>query len=542
MNTQATKLDISPYDHEKYLDFNDPTQKKAIEAAMSEVRSKLGKEYPLYINGKEEKGESGTFERRNPCNTDEVVGVFQKASEKQAKRALQDAWKAFETWQYTPVEERAEIMFRAADIARRRKLEIIAWEVTEVGQNYWEADAQVAEGIDFLEYYARQALKYDQGMEVINTQGDTNRTIYLPIGAGISLSPWNFPFAIAIGMACGPIVAGNTIVAKPAPESPMMSQIIREIFDEAGLPKGVFNLVSGDDIEVGENLVRDPDTRFINFTGSKAVGLHIMNLANTPFEGQKWLKRVSAEMGGKNAIIVDSDSDLEMAAGEIVTSAFGFQGQKCSAGSRALIHKDVYEELKEKVVEKTKALQIGNAKDNVLINAVVSDEQYDKVLKYIDIGKNEGKLMAGGKKAETDEPGYYIEPTVFADVAPDARIAMEEIFGPVLALVSVDSLDHALEVANSVEYGLTGGFISNNEENIERVMREFHVGNLYINRKCTGSIVGAQPFGGFFLSGSDPKAGGSDYLGQFLQSKSITERPTKGVKELLNDFSYSKKK
>ncbi len=541
MNKQATKLDLPPYDHEKYLDFNDPTQEKAIESALADVRSKLGKEYPLYINGEEVKGESGTFKSINPCNTDETVGVFQKASEQQARKALQDAWKAFESWQYTPVEERAEIMLRAADIARRRKMEIIAWEVTEVGQNYWEADAQVAEGIDFLEYYARQALRYDQGMEVINTQGDTNRTIYLPIGAGISLSPWNFPFAIALGMACGPIVAGNTIVAKPAPESPMMSQIIREIFDEAGLPKGVFNLVTGEDIEVGENLVRDPDTRFINFTGSKAVGLHIMNLANTPFEGQKWLKRVSAEMGGKNAVIVDSDSDLDMAAEAIVASAFGFQGQKCSAGSRSLIHKDVYAELQDKIVEKTKALEIGNSKNNTLVNAVVSDEQYEKVLKYIDIGKNEGKLLTGGKKAETDEPGYYIEPTVFGDVAPDARIAMEEIFGPVLALVSVDSFDHALEVANSVEYGLTGALISNNEEHIDRAMREFHVGNLYINRKCTGSIVGAQPFGGFYLSGMDPKAGGSDYLGQFLQSKSITERPTKGVKELLNDFSYSKK-
>ena len=536
MNKQA----IPPYDHEKYLDFNDPTQQKAADAMIKEVRSKLGKEYPLYINGKEVKGDSGTFKSINPCNTDETVGVFQKASKQQAKDALQKAWKAFETWQYTSAQERADLMFKAADIARRRKMEIIAWEVTEVGQNFWEADAQVAEGIDFLEYYARQALRYDQGMEVINTQGDTNRTIYLPIGAGISLSPWNFPFAIAIGMAAGPIVAGNTIVTKPAPESPMMTQIIREIFEEAGLPDGVFNFVSGDDIEVGENLVRDPDTRFINFTGSKAVGLHIMNLANTPFEGQKWLKRVSAEMGGKNAMIVDADADLELAADAIVTSAFGFQGQKCSAGSRALIHKDVYKEVQEKVVEKTKAIEIGNSKENKLLNAVVSDEQFEKVLKYIEIGKTEGKLIAGGSKADPGEPGYYIEPTVFGDVAPDARISTEEIFGPVLALVSCDSLDHALEVANSVEYGLTGGFISNNEDNIDRVMREFHVGNLYINRKCTGSIVGAQPFGGFYLSGSDPKAGGSDYLGQFLQSKSMTERPKAGVKQILNDFTYHK--
>ncbi len=535
------KQNIPPYDHEKYLDFNDPGQLQAAREMVDEVRSKLGKVYPLFINGKESKGDKGTFKSINPCNTDETVGIFQKASKEQAKEALQLAWKAFEDWQHTPAQERADLMFKAADIARRRKLEIIAWEVTEVGQNFWEADAQVAEGIDFLEYYARQALRYDEGMEVINSQGDTNRTIYLPIGAGISLSPWNFPFAIAIGMACGPIVAGNTVVAKPAPESPMMTQIIREIFEEAGLPDGVFNFVTGDDIEVGENLVRDPDTRFINFTGSKAVGLHIQNLANTPFEGQKWLKRVSAEMGGKNAMIVDSDSDLDLAADAIVTSAFGFQGQKCSAGSRALIMEDVYDELQDKVVEKTKALDLGNAKENHLVNAVVSEEQYDKVLQYIDIGKNEGTLLAGGDKADTAEPGYYIQPTVFGDVAPDARIATEEIFGPVLALVSCKSLDEAINVANSVEYGLTGGFISNNEDNIDRVMRDFHVGNLYINRKCTGSIVGAQPFGGFYLSGTDPKAGGADYLGQFLQSKSITERPKDGVKQILNDFEYANK-
>lgn len=537
MNRQLTE----PYDHEPYLDFTDETNLKAQKAAVQEVREKFGGECPLVINGEKVKGESGTFDTLNPCNTDETIATAHKASKKQAKEALQKAWDAFKTWQHVPAEERADYLFKAADIARRRKMEIIAWEVSEVGQNYWEADAQVAEGIDFLNYYARQAIRYDRGMEVINSQGDTNRTIYTPIGAGISLSPWNFPFAIACGMAAGPIAAGNTVVAKPAPESPVMSWIIHEIFEEAGLPAGVLNYVPGDDIEVGDNLVRDPETRFINFTGSREVGLYINQIASQPQEGQKFLKKVSVEMGGKNAMVIDSDCDLDLASDAIVTSAFGFQGQKCSAGSRAIIHKDVYDEVKKRVVEKTKNLQIGNAKDNHKINAVISKEQMDKVLGYIDIGKQEGELLTGGHKAETDEPGYYIEPTVFDNVDPDARIAQEEIFGPVVAMIKADDLDHAIDIANSTDYALTGGFVSNNEKNIDRIMREFEVGNLYINRKCTGSIVGAQPFGGFKMSGGDPKAGGADYLGQFLQSKSITQRPVKGVDQVIDTFRYANK-
>jgi len=534
-------LSLEKFENQTYLDFNDETVAKSQKAAVNDVRSKFGQEYDLYINGEFIKGENGTMKSRNPSNTDEVIGTFQKASKTQAEAALSAAWKAFEEWQYVPAQERADYLLKAAEIIKRRRLEINAWMISEAGKNYLEADADTSEAVDFLTYYAYEAIRLDDGMPVNDTWGDANKTIYTPIGAGVSISPWNFPFAIFAGMASAPIAAGNTVVAKPAPDTPKMGQLMVEIFEEAGLPAGVFNYVTGEDIEVGESLVRHPDTRFISFTGSKAVGLHITELAaKKGGEDQKFIKRVLTELGGKNAVVVDSDTDLESASTEIVKAAFGFQGQKCSAGSRVIAVEDIYDELLEKVTEKTNALKVGNAKDNYAVGPVINQKAVDKIMGYIDIGKKEGRLVAGGRRAETGDEGYYIEPTVFADVDENARIAQEEIFGPVTAFIKAKDTDDAIRIANSTKYGLTGAYFSTDPEKIDKALREFNVGNLYINRKNTGALVGGQPFGGFNMSGTDAKAGGRDYLLYFLQPKSLTVRPADGVDYDLHTFNYGK--
>lgn len=533
-------LSLEKFKNEEYLDFSDPTIAAAQTKALEQVRSDFGKEYDLYINGEWVKGNSGTFNSTNPSNIKEVIGTFQKASTEQALDALDKAWDAFESWQYTPAKERAEYLLKAAEVIKRRRMEINAWMISEAGKNYLEADADTAEGIDFLIYYAYEAMRLDKGMPVNDSWGDANKTIYMPIGAGVSISPWNFPFAICLGIAAAPIAAGNTVVAKPAPDTPKMGQLVAEIFEEAGLPKGVFNYVTGGDIEVGEELAKSPKTRFISFTGSKPVGLHLTEIAGKVADGQKFLKRMVCELGGKNATIVDADADLDRAAEEIVKGAFGFQGQKCSAGSRTIVVESVYDEVLEKVVKKTKALKVGDAKDNYPSGPVVNQKAVDKIMSYIEIGKKEGKLMAGGKRAETENEGHYIEPTVFADVPEDARIAQEEIFGPVTAFIKAKDTEDALRIANGVEYGLTGAYFSRNPRKIDKALREFRVGNLYINRKCTGALVGAQPFGGFKMSGTDAKAGGRDYLLYFLEPKSMTVRPQDGTEFSLSDFEFTK--
>jgi len=527
------------YKNETYLDFSDPTHDSAQKTSLKEVRAKFGQTYPMYINGQHVTGDHGTFESINPSNTNEVIGTFQMASKEQALEALDAAWKAFETWRYVPAVKRADILFKAADICRRRRLEINSWMISEAGKNFLEADADTCEGIDFLDYYAYEALRYDKGMEVLDAWGDTNRTHYIPLGAGVSISPWNFPFAITLGMAAAPIVAGNTVVAKPSPDTPMMGWIIAEIFEEAGLPAGVFNLVTGDNLEVGETLTTSPNTRFINFTGSLGVGLHINEVAAKTSDSTKWMKRVFAELGGKNAIVVDEEADLDAASTAVIQAAFGFQGQKCSAASRVVVCDKVYDKMLEMTVEKAKALKVGDAKDNFMAGPVVNQKAVDKIMSYIEIGKKEGRLVLGGELAKADNPGFYIQPTIIADVDPNARIAQEEIFGPVTAFIRARDLDHAFEIANGTKFGLTGGFFSKNKAHLDRAMREFHVGNLYINRKNTGALVGAQPFGGFNLSGTDSKAGGRDYLLCFLQAKSITERPLYGSVQL-PEFKYTK--
>lgn len=534
-------LTLEQYRNEEYLDFQNPSVLKAQQLALEEVRSKFGKEYLFYSNGNWQKGESGLFDSTNPSNLNETIGTFQKASSTQALQALDDAWTAYHEWQFVPAQKRADYLFKMAEIMKRRRLEINAWMISEAGKNYVEADADTAEAIDFVVYYAYEALRMDKGMPVLSENwGDVNRTIYMPIGAGVSISPWNFPFAIFVGMAIAPIAVGNTVVAKPAPDTPKMGQIMAEIVEEAQLPAGVFNYVTGDNLEVGETLARSPKTRFISFTGSKAVGLHLTDIAAQVVEGQHFLKRMICELGGKNATVVDKDADLDSAAEEIVKGAFGFQGQKCSAGSRTIAVKEVYDTLLEKVVEKTKNLTVGDAKDNFPAGPVVNKKAVEKIMHYIEVGKKEGRLMCGGTLAQTEHPGHYITPTVFADISEDAVIAQEEIFGPVTAFIKAEDTEDAIRIANKTQYGLTGAYFSNDPTKIDYALRHFRVGNLYINRKCTGALVGAQPFGGFNLSGTDAKAGGRDYLKYFLEPKSMTLRPKVQVPFNLKEFSYSK--
>lgn len=521
------KTTIPPFKNETYLDFSEPKHKRAMEKALSDARSKLGKKYPLVIGGKRIMVER-FIESQNPAHPTEVIGYFSEGTAEHAELAINAAWEAFETWSKVSYEKRANVLFKAARIARRRRYEINAWMVLEVGKNWGEADADTAEAIDFLEYYGREMLRLGGPQPVVKNAGERGWMEYLPLGVGAVVPPWNFPFAILAGMSSAAIVTGNPVVLKPSSDSPMMGWLYLEIMEEAGLPGGVLNFLTAPGSIAGEHLVESPRIRFISFTGSKQVGLHINQEAAVPRKGQRWIKRVVAEMGGKDAIVVAKDADIDAAADGIVASAYGFQGQKCSACSRAIIDRAVYPKLTEKIVERVNALAIGDPVENGKVGPVVSQRAYKKILEYIEIGKKEARLVAGGERV--GDEGYYIAPTVFADVAPGSTLEQEEIFGPVLALVPVDNFDEALRVANDTEYGLTGAIYSRSQKNIDRAKDEFFVGNLYVNRKCTGALVGVHPFGGFNMSGTDSKAGGPDYLLLFLQAKAIAEKVIKPTK------------
>ncbi|WP_280771317.1 L-glutamate gamma-semialdehyde dehydrogenase [Salipaludibacillus daqingensis] len=513
---------VVPYRHEPFTDFTVEENRKEYQDALDYVKGQLGQEYPLIINGEKVFTEDKTVSE-NPGNRSEIVGYVSKCSQELAEQAMQAADEAFKTWRKWDPAARANILFRASAMIRRRKHEFSAWLTYEAGKPWKEADADTAEAIDFLEYYARQILRLKNGVEINSRDGEHNRFDYIPLGVGVTISPWNFAFAIMAGTTVGPMVAGNTILLKPAKTTPVVAYKFMEVLLEAGLPKGVVNYIPGSSADMGDYLVDHPRTRFINFTGSKKVGLHIAERAAKVQEGQIWMKRMIAEMGGKDTMIVDNDADLELAAETIVYSAFGFSGQKCSACSRAVIHEDVYDEVLANVVAKTKELTVGPTyKDNSKFMGPVNDQEaFDKVLDYIEIGKKEGKLMAGG--TGDDSEGYFIHPTVIADVDPKARIMQEEIFGPVVAFAKAKDFDELIDIANNTEYGLTGAVISNNREHIEQARQDFHVGNLYFNRGCTAAIVGYHPFGGFNMSGTDSKAGGPDYLLNFLQAKTTSD-------------------
>ena len=505
-----------------YLDFSDSKILKKQQEAIRKVRENFNKEYPNYIGGKEVFTEKKTISI-NPANLDEIIGKFQKGGKDDAENAIQSALKAFESWKNVPAKERANYLFKAANEMRKRRYEINAWMISEVGKNYLEADADTCEAIDFLEFYGREAIRYSKKQPLTPYKGEKNEYFYIPLGVGLIVPPWNFPLAILVGMSSAAIVTGNTIVLKPSSESPMMGWLFTDIMRKVGLPDGVLNYFVASGAEAGDYLVTHPKTRFIAFTGSMEVGLRVNELAAKKSEGQIWIKRVIAEMGGKDSIIVDSEADIDDAVKGVVVSAFGFQGQKCSACSRAIVDKSVYDEFVKKLKDAVSHLKIGDPKDNFIAGPVVSQKAEQSILSYIEIGKKEGKLLIGGNKVKGLN-GNYIEPTVFIDIKPDARISQEEIFGPVLAVIKANDYDDALNIANNTIYGLTGAVYSKNRDKLIRAKNEFHVGNLYLNRKCTGALVDVHPFGGFNMSGTDSKAGSRDYLLLFLQGKSVSEK------------------
>ena len=515
---------IEGFRNEPYYDWSDAGNVERMEAALARVRGRLGRTYPLIVDG-EEIHEGELKDSINPADPSMVVGRFVQATREIGDRAIARAHRFFEDeWGKVPYDQRAQILFRAAEILRERKAELAAWMVFEVSKSWTEAVADVAELIDFCDYYARMAMKLGAPQEVMDWPGEENELRYIPLGVTIVIPPWNFPSAIMGGMSAAALVTGNTVVLKPASASPTIAYKFVEILYEAGLPRKALTFLPGPGSEIGDSLVDHPLTRMIAFTGSKEVGLRIFERASKLNAGQIWLKRTILEMGGKDAQIVDETADLDAAADAIVAGAFGFQGQKCSACSRAIVVDEVYDDLLEKIVDKARTLTIGDPsqKDTVL-GAVIDPGAFRKIRDYIEIGKEEGRLVLGGEIDESRD-GYFVPPTIIADVDPDARIAQEEIFGPVLAVIKARDFDHALEIANGTEYGLTGGVFSCSRERLERARHEFHVGNLYLNRKITGAMVGVQPFGGFNMSGTDSKAGGPDYLLLFTQAKAIAER------------------
>lgn len=513
---------ITDFRNEPLSDFSQAQTRQTMEAALKQVSSRFGREYSIVVGGKR-LSSTEKFQSTNPGNPDEVIGILQKGKREHANAAIDAAWRAFETWSIASATERADLLFKIARIMRSRKYELAALMVCEIGKSWAEADGDVAEAIDFCEFYGREALRYGAPQPVIPWPGENNELVYIPLGVGAVIPPWNFPLAILVGMTTAAIAAGNTVVLKPASDAPVIGATFVEIAVEAGLPPGVINLVTGSGSDVGETLIFSPRIRFISFTGSREVGLHIVEEASKVRPGQKWIKRIVAEMGGKDAIIVDDEADIDDAVDGVAKSAFGFQGQKCSACSRAIVVDAIYDEFVVKLAERVKTITVGPAASpDSWMGPVSSKAAFAKICEYIETGKHEGRLVTGGEAS--DKHGYFIQPTVFADVRPTARIAQEEIFGPVLAVIKARDFDEALVIANGTDYGLTGGVYTKNPAKINRAKIEFHVGNLYFNRKCTGAMVGVQPFGGFNLSGTDSKAGGRDYLLLFMQAKSICEK------------------
>jgi 1-pyrroline-5-carboxylate dehydrogenase len=516
-------MQLPEFKNEPLSDFkNNPEHRRKMEQALEEVRKELGRDYDLVIGGERVKTQDKLCDY-NPSYKDQVVGVFSKADAGLADRAVRVADEAFKTWSRTPVEERVELLLRTGKILRQRKYYYAAWMVYEVGKTWPEADADVAEAIDFTEFYSREMLRLGGPQPLNPVPGEKNYLRYIPLGVGAVIPPWNFPLAILTGMTTASIVAGNTVVLKPSSDSPAIARKFFEALEEAGLPRGVVNFLPCPGGSVGDVIVGHPRTRYIAFTGSKDVGLRINQVAAKSAPGQIWIKRVIAEMGGKDSIVVDSEADLDAAVEGVTVSAFGYQGQKCSACSRAIVVESVYQPFLEKLKRRVEQITVGPAeKPENYMGPVINAGAKKSILEYIAIGVKEGCLVSGG--GEVSGLGHFIQPTVIADVPPKARISQEEIFGPVLAVIKARNFDDALEIANNTEYGLTGAVYSRDRKKLEKAAEEFFAGNLYLNRKCTGALVGGHPFGGFNMSGTDSKAGGRDYLLLFTQAKAISEK------------------
>jgi RHH-type proline utilization regulon transcriptional repressor/proline dehydrogenase/delta 1-pyrroline-5-carboxylate dehydrogenase len=503
-------------------DFSQEEARLAMQEALKKVAGQLGQTYPLVINGERIKTPT-TIDSFNPSHRRQVVGRAACATPEHAEKALAVAAKAFPVWRDTPPEQRAKCLFRAAELLRERRWELAAWEVHECAKQWREADADVAEAIDFCDYYAREMLRLAKPQRR-DVPGEENEYFYEPRGVAIIIAPWNFPLAILAGMTAAAVVTGNTAIMKPAEQSPIIAAKLLDILLEAGVPPGVVSFLPGKGEEIGPVLVNSRDTAVIAFTGSRPVGLLLNRQgAETP-EGQDHVKRVISEMGGKNAVIIDEDADLDEAVAGVVASAFGYQGQKCSACSRAIVLASIHDQFLHRLIEATKSLKVGPAKDpSCTVGPVIDEEARQRILWYIEKGKSESKLVYATDVSMLTDEGCYVGPHIFAEVDPSSTLAQEEIFGPVLAVLKAKDLTHALEIAEGTPYALTGGLFSRSPDNIARIRRSFRVGNLYINRKITGALVDRQPFGGFKLSGIGSKAGGPDYLLQFVNPRVITE-------------------
>src|SRR4030088_606772 len=476
--------------NEPFFDFRNEENARRMRAAIAKVRGQLGREYDLVIGGKHVKT-SDKIKSLNPSQPSQIVGIHQKAGKEHVEPAMNAALKAFESWSRTTVEERASLLFRAADLMRQRKMEYMAWLVFEVSKNWGEADADISETIDFCEYYGREALRFAKAVPTVQLPGERDTLTYIPLGVGAVIPPWNFACAIMAGMTLASIVSGNTVVLKPSSDSPTIAAKFVELLEECGMPEGVVIFCPGGRVTFGDALVAHSKVRYIAFTGSREVGLHINQTAANQQPGQLWIKRTILEMGGKDAIIVDADADIDSAVEGVAQAAFGFQGQKCSACSRAIIDERIYDKFLEKLKTRVERITIGDPAENVNMGAVINEGSMKDILRYIEIGKKDGRLITGGERATEAGEGYFIKPTVIADIPPKSKLEQEEIFGPVLAVIKSRNFDHALEIANDTEFGLTGAVYSSSREKLDRAVREFPVGNLYLNRKCTGARVGA---------------------------------------------------
>jgi RHH-type proline utilization regulon transcriptional repressor/proline dehydrogenase/delta 1-pyrroline-5-carboxylate dehydrogenase len=508
------------FENEPFADFTKESVRKAFIDAVAQVRSQLGREYPLIIGGKEVRT-SDTLPSVNPANPSEVIGTICQASTKEIDLAIEAAKKAAPAWKALSPEERAGFLLKAAEIARKEIFTLSAWQTLEVGKQYDQAQADVAEAIDFLEYYAREMIRLGKPQRMGRAPGEMSQLIYQPKGIAAVIAPWNFPLAISCGMSAAAIVTGNPVLYKPAGPSSVVGFTLSEIFRKAGLPDGVFNYVPGRGSVMGDYLVEHPDISLIAFTGSMEVGHRIINKASVVHPGQKQIKKVIAELGGKNAIIIDDDADLDEAIREVLHSAFAFQGQKCSACSRVIVVEPIYAKFIERLVEGARSLAVGPAEDpTYFMGPVVDDKAQANVLKYIEIAKSEGKLLVSSSAPSS---GYYVPLTIVEGITPEHRIAQEEVFGPVLSVMKAKNFDQAIEWANSTRYSLTGAVFSRSPRHLERARSEFNVGNLYLNRGSTGALVERHPFGGFNMSGIGSKAGGPDYLLQFMDPRVVCE-------------------
>ncbi len=517
------KLNLAPFVNERiFPGVDDPKMREAFPIAITKVRGQLGKTYPLYINGQDVTTDE-TLDSVNPANPDEVIGKVCLAGIAEAEQALNAASEAFLTWRDSSPAKRAGYLVKAAKIARERIFDYSAWQVLEEGKQWAQAYNDLAEGIDFLEYYAREIIRLGTPQNMGSYAEESNHYFYESKGVTVVIAPWNFPFAISIGMAAAAIAAGNSVVYKPSGQSMVVGHHLVEVFREAGLPAGVFNYVPGRGSVIGDYLVDSPKVAVIAFTGSMEVGLRILERAGRTGPDQPSVKKVVCEMGGKNGVILDEEFDTEAAVGQILYAAFGYQGQKCSACSRLIVHDKVYDRFVPKLIEAAKKIKIGPAEDPQSYMGPVIDASAQKsCMEYVELATQEGQLLY---RSDVPDTGYYVPLTIVEGITPSDRIAQEEVFGPVLAIMRAKDFDQAMEWANSTRFALTGAIFSKNREHLDRAVREFRVGNLYLNRSCVGALVKVQPFGGFKMSGVGTKAGGPDYLLHFMDPRSVTEQP-----------------